>query len=72
MKLKIGLILAAVASLIPLAPAKGVVVSVAVGDRPYYVHGPWYYAGHRRYVWIPGHWGWRHHRQVWIHGHYNY
>ena len=45
-------------------------VTVAVGDRPYYVYGPGYYAGHSYYVWRPGHWGWRHGHRVWTHGHY--
>jgi len=45
-------------------------VSIAVGDRPYYVHGPGYYTGRAYYVWRPGHWVWRHHQRVWIHGHY--
>ena len=45
-------------------------VTIAVGDRPYYVHGPGYYAGRAYYVWRPGHWAWRHHQRVWIHGHY--
>jgi YXWGXW repeat-containing protein len=45
-------------------------VAIAVGDRPYYVHGPGYYAGRAYYVWRPGHWAWRHHQRVWIHGHY--
>jgi hypothetical protein len=50
--------------------ANAVSISVAIGDRPYYVHGPFYYVGPVRYVWIPGHWGWRHHHRAWIHGHY--
>jgi hypothetical protein len=45
-------------------------VTVEVGDRPYYVRGPGYYAGHAYYGWRPGHWAWRHHQRVWIHGHY--
>lgn len=45
-------------------------VSVAIEDRPYYVHGPGYYAGRSYYVWKPGHWAVRHGRRVWIHGHY--
>jgi len=69
MKLKIGLLLAAVASFLAVAPAKGAIF-ISVGDRPYYVHGPGYWAGPRYYVWVPGHWGWRHHHHVWIHGHY--
>ncbi|HZS16485.1 MAG TPA: YXWGXW repeat-containing protein [Candidatus Udaeobacter sp.] len=45
-------------------------VSIAVGDRPYYVRGPGYWYGGAYYVWRPGHWAWRHGRQVWVHGHY--
>ncbi|MEY2539532.1 MAG: hypothetical protein QOG67_3272 [Verrucomicrobiota bacterium] len=47
-----------------------VAVSVGVGDRPYYVHGPAYYVGPVRYVWIPGHHAWRYHHRVWVHGYY--
>ena len=54
---------------VPSAPA-AVAVSVEVGDQPYYVHGPYYYSGGVRYVWVGGHWGWRHGRRVWIHGAY--
>jgi len=52
----------------PPPPAPGVVV--AVGDQPYYVHGPYYSYGGRRYVWVAGHWGHRYGRRVWIHGRY--
>jgi hypothetical protein len=45
-------------------------VTVEVGDRPYYTHGPGYYAGRTYYVWRPGHWGWRGGQRVWIRGHY--
>jgi hypothetical protein len=45
-------------------------VTIAVGDRPYYVRGPGYWYGSAYYVWKPGHWVWRHGQQVWIHGHY--
>src|SRR4051812_30631042 len=45
----------------PPAPATGVVV--AVGDQPYYTHGPYYVNGGRRYVWVAGHWGHRHGRR---------
>lgn len=45
-------------------------ISIAIGDRPYYVHGPNYYVGPVRYVWVPGHFTWRHHHRVWIHGYY--
>jgi YXWGXW repeat-containing protein len=45
-------------------------VTIAVGDRPYYVRGPGYWAGGVYYVWKPGHWSYRHGQKVWIHGHY--
>ena len=44
--------------------------TIGIGDRPYYVHGPGYWAGGVYYVWVPGHWAWRRHHRVWIHGHY--
>src|SRR5260370_23118479 len=34
-------------------------VTVEVGDRPYYTHGPGYYVGRTYYVWRRGPWGWR-------------
>ena len=70
MKIRIGLILAAMACLFAVTPAKAVIVNIGVGDRPYYIHGPGYWAGPRYYVWVPGHWGWRHHHRAWIHGYY--
>ncbi|MGH8093111.1 MAG: hypothetical protein ACREIF_06530 [Chthoniobacterales bacterium] len=45
-------------------------VTVAVGDQPYYVHGPYYIEHGRRRVWVNGHWGHRHGQRVWIHGRY--
>ena len=45
-------------------------VTIAVGDRPYYVRGPGYWYGGAYYAWRPGHWTWRRGQQVWIHGHY--
>ena len=45
-------------------------VTVEVGDRPYYVHGPGYYVGRTYYVWKPGHWRVRNGQRVWVHGHY--
>jgi hypothetical protein len=45
-------------------------VTIAVGDRPYYVRGPGYYAGRTYYVWKPGHWRVRNGQRVWVHGHY--
>ena len=46
------------------------VVTVEVGDRPYYSHGAGYYVGRTYYVWKPGHWAARNGQRVWIHGHY--
>lgn len=41
---------------------------IELGDRPYYSHGPRYWAGDYEMIWVPGHWSpYRHH---WIHGHY--
>ena len=45
-------------------------VTIAVGDRPYYVRGPGYWYGGAYYVWKPGHWSYRHGQKAWIHGHY--
>ena len=53
-----------------VSTANAVSVSIGIGDRPYYVHGPCYYYGPVRYVWIPGHWVRHHHHYVWIHGYY--
>jgi len=52
----------------PPPPPPGVVV--AVEDRPYYVHGPYYVVQGRRWVWVAGHWRIVHHHRVWIHGRY--
>ena len=68
MKLKIGMVLAVLAAIIPAANA--VIVNIEVGDRPYYVHRPGYYVGPVYYVWERGHWAWHHHHKVWVHGHY--
>jgi hypothetical protein len=54
----------------PPPPPPSATVAVEVGDQPYYVHGPYYVAGGRRWVWIGGHWAIRNHHRVWIHGHY--
>jgi hypothetical protein len=51
------------------ASADAASISITVGDRPYY-HGPYYYEGHRRLYWVPGHYIRRHHHRIWIHGHY--
>ena len=69
---KLAVLLAALVSIsgIFATPANAIEISIAVGDRPYYLHGPAYYVGRVYYVWVPGHWAWRHHHRVWIHGHY--
>lgn len=57
---------AAAISLTSLANAQR--VSVEIGDRPYFTHGPRYVERGYEYVWAPGHWA--DHRSRWIHGHY--
>ena len=41
-------------------------ISISIGDRPYYHHGPRYWAGDYEMIWVPGHRS----RRGWIHGHY--
>jgi hypothetical protein len=65
---KLAVIIAAVVGMSTVANA--VSVSIAVGDQPYYVHGPGYWVGPAYYVWVPGHWVWHHHHEVWVHGQY--
>jgi hypothetical protein len=68
---KLALLLAALFCIGLGSPADAISISIGVGDEPYYVHGPGYWAGGVYYVWIPGHWcGWRNHHRVWCHGHY--
>jgi hypothetical protein len=43
-------------------------LSIEIGDRPYYSHGPRYWAGEYEMIWVPGHWSRYGHR--WVHGHY--
>ncbi len=71
MKSKLAMICAALLCMSGMVPtANAVAISIAVGDRPYYMHGPYFYVGPARYVWVRGHWAWRHHHRVWIHGYY--
>ena len=49
-------------------PPPGVVV--AVDDRPFYIHGPWYVVDGHRWVWVGGHWVIRRGHRVWVHGAY--
>ena len=60
--------LVATSILIPAAVAEAQGISISVGDRPYYSHGPRYWAGDYEMIWVPGHRS-RVTRR-WIHGHY--
>jgi hypothetical protein len=42
-------------------------VSIQIGDRPFYSHGPRYWDGDYAMIWVPGHMSSGHH---WIHGQY--
>lgn len=71
MKRTITLLFAVLLGLSGLAStADAARVFISIGDRPYYSHGPYYWSGPVRYVWVPGHYRWHHHHQVWIHGYY--
>jgi len=72
MKYKLAVLLAALSCAGAIVPksAEAFRIDIAVGDRPYYNHGPWYWNNGVRWYWIPGHWGWRYHHRVWIQGHY--
>lgn len=68
--IKNKLLLAAVvaASLLSPAAVRADHIEIQVGDRPYFNHGPRYWAGEYEMVWVPGHMSrYGHH---WIHGHY--
>ena len=69
---KLILLLAAVVCLSSgFAPAVNALsFSISIGDQPYYLHGPGYWAGGVYYIWVPGHWQIYHHQRVWVHGHY--
>ena len=57
--------LVATSILVPAAvQAQG--ISIEIGDRPYYRHGPRYWAGDYQMIWVPGHRSGR----GWVHGHY--
>jgi WXXGXW repeat (2 copies) len=69
---KLILVLATLLSLsgISATTANAVSVSIAIGDQPYYIHGPGYYVGPVYYLWVPGHWRWHHGHRYWVHGYY--
>lgn len=65
-KLLLAAVIAA-SALVSVATSQAQHLSIEIGDRGYYNHGPYYYANGYRMVWVPGHWG-HHHR--WVHGYY--
>ena len=70
--MKHKLLLAALLCAGALAPmtTQAVGISIEIGDRGYYNHGPWYWNNGARWYWVPGHWVWRYHHRVWVHGYY--
>jgi hypothetical protein len=58
--------LIATSVLIPVAVVEAQGIRIELGDRPYYKHGPRYWAGDYEMIWVPGHRAGRR----WIHGHY--
>ena len=53
--------------LLPAAAVRAQGISIHIGDRPYYSHGPHYWAGDYQMIWVSGHMT----RQGrWIHGRY--
>ena len=68
--IKNKLLLAAIiaASIVTPAAVRAQGISIQVGDRPFYNHGPRYWAGDYQMIWVPGHMSrFGHH---WIHGQY--
>ncbi len=57
-----------VSAVVPMANTYAQHITVEIGDRGYYTHGPEYRRYGHRWVWVPGHWN-RYHTH-WIHGHY--
>ena len=54
-------------ALVPVTTSEAQRITVAIGDRPYYTRGPYYWHDNVRYVWVPGHYS---RRGVWIRGRY--
>jgi hypothetical protein len=72
MRHKLAVLLAVLLCAGAFAPmtTEAIGISIYVGDRSYYNHGPWYWNNGVRWYWSPGYWAWRHHRRVWIPGRY--
>ena len=65
-KTKLLLIAMVATSILVPAAVRAQGISIELGDRPYYHHGPRYWAGEHEMIWVPGH---RYHGG-WVHGHY--
>jgi hypothetical protein len=72
MKYKLAVLLGALLCAGGIAPAtvRAASISIEIGDRPHYRHGPWYWNNGVRWYWVPGHWRWHHGNKIWVHGHY--
>lgn len=65
-KNKLMLVAMIAASILLPAAVRAQSFTIEIGDRPYYHHGPRYWAGDYEMIWVPGHSSGRH----WVHGHY--
>ena len=65
-KTKLLLIAMVATSILVPAAVRAQGISIELGDRPYYSHGPRYWAGDYQMIWVPGHRS----RGGWVHGHY--
>src|SRR6476620_2854281 len=65
-KTKLLLIAMVATSILVPAAVRAQGISIELGDRPYYHHGPRYWSGNYEMIWVPGH---RYHGG-WVHGHY--
>ena len=67
-KNKLLLVAVVAASILLPVAVRAQAIRIELGDRPFFNHGPRYWAGESEMIWVPGHWsGHGHH---WIHGHY--
>jgi hypothetical protein len=65
---KLLLVAIVVASILLPAAVRAQGIQIEIGDRPFYHHGPRYWAGDYEMIWVSGHMStYGHH---WIHGHY--
>ena len=67
-KNKLLLIAIIATSILTPAAVRAQGISIQIGDRPFYNHGPRYWEGDYEMIWVPGHMSrFGHH---WIHGQY--